>query len=96
MFTEIRRKRQNTRERTRRPVTGRRRVWISAMAGVNGFGYGIPISYVLDNDGHIYFHCAQEGYKLECLKLNPKVSFLRGGENAGYSGSNSLQPMSRR
>ena len=24
---------------------------------------------------NIYFHCAPEGYKLECLRENPKVSF---------------------
>ena len=34
-----------------------------AMSGINGYGYGIPINYV------------KEGYKLECLRENPKVSF---------------------
>lgn len=37
-------------------------------------GYGIPLNYVWDNHS-IYFHCAPEGYKLDCLKENPKVSF---------------------
>lgn len=45
-----------------------------SMVGTNGFGYGIPISYVRDGE-KIYFHCAPEGYKLECLRENPKVSF---------------------
>lgn len=80
MFTEIRRKdRILENEPAVRLLEGGEYGFL-AMAGVNGFGYGIPVSYVLDNDGHIYFHCAQEGYKLECLKLNPKVSFCVVGE----------------
>lgn len=38
-------------------------------------GYGIPLNYVWDGNDSIYFHCAPEGYKLDCLKKNPKVSF---------------------
>ena len=38
-----------------------------AMSGINGYGYGIPINYVKEGDS-IYFHCAPEGYKLECLR----------------------------
>ena len=45
-----------------------------AMSGINGYGYGIPINYVKEGDS-IYFHCAPEGYKLECLRENTKVSF---------------------
>ena len=45
-----------------------------AMSGINGYGYGIPINYVKEGDS-IYFHCAPEGDKLECLRENPKVSF---------------------
>ncbi len=45
-----------------------------AMTGVDGYGYGIPINYVKRGDA-IYFHCAPEGYKLDCLRENPRVSF---------------------
>lgn len=38
-------------------------------------GYGIPFNYVWDEKKCIYFHCAPEGYKLECLKRENKVSF---------------------
>lgn len=38
-------------------------------------GYGIPLNYVWDGNHSIYFHCAPEGYKLDCLKENLKVSF---------------------
>ena len=42
-------------------------------------GYGIPLSYACLED-KIYFHGAQEGYKLECLRKHPKVSFCVVGE----------------
>lgn len=45
-----------------------------AMSGTDGYAYGIPINFVKEGNS-IYFHCAQEGYKLECLRQNPKMSF---------------------
>ena len=45
-----------------------------SMQGTDGYGYGIPISFVKEGE-HLYFHCAPEGYKLECLRQSPKVSF---------------------
>ena len=37
--------------------------------------YGIPINYVWDGSGCIYFHCAPQGHKLECLNLSSEVCF---------------------
>ncbi len=45
-----------------------------SMHGANGYGYGIPISYVLEGE-HLYFHGAPEGFKLESLALDDRVSF---------------------
>ena len=45
-----------------------------SMVGTDGYGYGIPVSFVKEQNC-IYFHCAPEGYKLECLRENPAVSF---------------------
>ena len=75
MFAEIRRKDRilDNESAVRLLETGE--YGFLAMAGANGFGYGIPISYVMDPKGHIYFHCAPEGYKLECIRQKPKVSF---------------------
>ena len=42
--------------------------------GPDGQPYGVPLSYAHKN-GHIYFHCAREGRKLDNLAHNPKVSF---------------------
>jgi len=43
-------------------------------------GYGIPISYVWDDENSIYFHCAPEGHKLYCLKTNSLASFCIVGQ----------------
>ncbi len=40
----------------------------------NGYAYGVPLSYVY-KDGNIYFHCANEGVKLENIEMNNKISF---------------------
>jgi len=41
--------------------------------------YGVPMSYSY-TDGKIYFHCAQEGKKLDLLQKNPKASFCVVGK----------------
>ena len=45
-----------------------------AMCGKNGYGYGIPINYAMEGKS-IYFHCAAEGFKLENIRQNNRVSF---------------------
>lgn len=45
-----------------------------SMVSENNTGYGIPLSYVIEED-KIYFHCAPEGEKLRILKKNNQVSF---------------------
>lgn len=37
--------------------------------------YGIPLNYVWDGGQYLYFHCAPEGHKLDCIATNPKGSF---------------------
>ncbi len=42
----------------------------------NGYNYGVPMSYAWDpGEQCLWFHCAPEGVKLDCLRLNPDVSF---------------------
>lgn len=36
--------------------------------------YGLPLSLVRKNASTFYFHCAEEGEKIDCLKNNPVVS----------------------
>ena len=45
-----------------------------AICGVNGYGYGIPMNYAFEGKT-VYFHCAVEGFKLENIRQNNRVSF---------------------
>ena len=45
-----------------------------ALYGENGYPYSVPVNVVY-SDGKIYFHGAAEGYKLDCMKKDPHVSF---------------------
>ena len=37
--------------------------------------YGVPMSFIYDGEGSIYFHCALTGRKIDCIKQNPKACF---------------------
>jgi hypothetical protein len=47
----------------------------------DGQPYGVPVNYVFDGTGSIYFHCAREGHKLDNLRSNPRVSFTIVGNH---------------
>jgi nitroimidazol reductase NimA-like FMN-containing flavoprotein (pyridoxamine 5'-phosphate oxidase superfamily) len=47
---------------------------ILSVIGDDGYPYGIPLNYAYKNN-QIYFHCALEGYKIDAIKNNNKVSF---------------------
>lgn len=45
-----------------------------SMSRPDGTPYGLPLS-LIRSDGHtFYFHCADEGDKLDCIRSNPVVS----------------------
>lgn len=52
---------------------------ILSTVGENGYAYGVPLSYVY-MDNSIYFHCATEGYKLDNIASNNKISFCVVGQ----------------
>lgn len=79
MFAEIRRKDRILGEEAALELLEKGEYGFLAMAGTNGYGYGIPLSYVKEGMC-LYFHCAPEGYKLECLKACPGVSFCVVGK----------------
>ena len=56
---------------------------VAAMNGTEGRPYCIPLSLVRIGDC-LYFHCALEGTKLDCLKQNPQVclSFVASNQAA--------------
>ncbi|MBD5355991.1 MAG: pyridoxamine 5'-phosphate oxidase family protein [Bacteroides sp.] len=45
-----------------------------SMNRIDGSPYGIPLSLVRRDDITFYFHCAEEGEKIDCLKHNSIVS----------------------
>ena len=40
----------------------------------DGTPYGVPLSLARTDDKTIYFHCALEGEKLDCIAANPSVA----------------------
>ena len=51
---------------------------VLSTASQNGMPYGIPLSFCII-DGQLYFHCAMEGRKIDCLEQNSSVSFCAVG-----------------
>ena len=45
-----------------------------SVVGDGGYPYTIPINFVYA-EGHIYFHCALEGHKMDALKACDKACF---------------------
>lgn len=45
-----------------------------SMTRPDGTPYGLPLSLIRTDDHTFYFHCAGEGEKLDCIKVNPVVS----------------------
>ena len=45
-----------------------------SMCRPTGIPYGLPISLVRKDKSTFYFHCADEGEKIDCIKYNPIVS----------------------
>ena len=43
------------------------------MVTPEGMPYNVPLSLARKNEETFYFHCANEGKKLDCLKANSKV-----------------------
>lgn len=45
-----------------------------SMVRPDGTPYGVPLSLARKDERVFYFHCADEGEKIDCLKSNPVVS----------------------
>ena len=45
-----------------------------SMTRHDGTPYGLPLSLVRKDERTFYFHCADEGEKIDCLKANPVIS----------------------
>ena len=47
---------------------------ILSVVGDGGYPYGLPINYYYEH-GKLYFHCAQEGHKLDAVRACDKACF---------------------
>lgn len=45
-----------------------------SMIRPDGTPYGLPLNLVRKDESTLYFHCAAEGEKIDCINLNPIVS----------------------
>lgn len=53
-------------------VTDRCEYAMLSMTDPEGLPYGLPITIVRE-ENTIYFHCARDGFKIQCLRANPQV-----------------------
>lgn len=74
MFREMRRNKQALSLKETQEILGRCTSGTLAVLGDEGYPYAVPLSYVY-HDGHIYFHCARSGHKLDAVRAYDKASF---------------------
>lgn len=75
MFPKLRKKKRELSKEESVKVLIKGKEGILSTIGENGYPYGVAVNYVYYN-GCIYFHCANNGYKLDNIKNTNKVSFF--------------------
>lgn len=79
MFRKMRRNDRQLSEEETITILDKVEYGVLSSIGTNRYPYGIPINHVYHN-GHIYFHCATSGVKLENINQNGNVSFCAVSE----------------
>jgi len=74
MFREMRRIKQQTSDEECIDILKNAKRGVLAVLGDDDYPYAVPLNYVY-NEGHIYFHCAKSGHKLDAIRKHSKVSF---------------------
>ena len=91
MFRKMRRFKQQISEAECINVLKTQPRGVLSVVGDDGYPYGIPLShFYCEEDGHIYFHGAGEGHKIDALKKCDKVSFCVYDEGYRREGEWSL------
>lgn len=76
MFREMLRKKQALSEEECIAVLKTQKRGVLAVLGDEDYPYALPINhYYNDEDGHIYFHGAKFGHRVDSVKHHDKVSF---------------------
>ena len=74
MNRDMRRKNQQLTQAEAEQVLARGTSGVLALCGSDGEPYAVPLSYAW-REGHLYFHCALSGHKMDLLAQNPHASF---------------------
>lgn len=74
MFREMRRFKQLLSEEETIEILNACTSGVLAVHGDDGYPYTVPLSYVFKDD-KLFFHCANEGHKIDSIKRNDKVTF---------------------
>lgn len=74
MFREMRRFKQQTSKDECIEILNKAWRGVLAVLGDDDYPYTVPLDFVYE-DGHIYFHCAGDGHKLDAIRCHDKVSF---------------------
>ena len=76
MFRPMRRFRQQIDEEECRQVLRESRRGVLSVLGDDGYPYGVPLDHWYDPDtGHLFFHGAKEGHKLDAIRACDKASY---------------------
>ena len=75
MFRGMRRIKQQVSEEECIRVLKEQPRGVLSMIGDDGYPYGIPMNHLYMEDGHLYFHGAREGHKLDAIAKCDKVSY---------------------
>lgn len=75
MFREMRRFKQKISEEECIRILKEQPRGVLSMLGDDGYPYGIPLNHVYMDDGHLCFHCAKEGHKIDAISKCDKVSY---------------------
>jgi nitroimidazol reductase NimA-like FMN-containing flavoprotein (pyridoxamine 5'-phosphate oxidase superfamily) len=74
MFRKIRRVKQEISEQECIDILKAQPRGVLAVHGEDGYPYAFPMNYIYMNE-KLYFHCAQEGHKLDAIAADNRVSF---------------------
>lgn len=91
MFRKMRRFKQQISEAECIEVLKKQPRGVLSVIGDDGYPYGMPLTHWYnEEDGHIYFHGAKEGHKIDAIKKCDKISFCVYDEGYRREGEWSL------
>lgn len=87
MFREMNRKKQQLTEAQCVEILKGQLRGVLCVLGDEGYPYGTPINhYYSEEDGHLYFHSARKGHRVDAMRRCDKASFCVYNEGFRKSG----------